>query len=103
MNHRKQETQINKGHHRNAQSALTAAKPQQRQRAEATNMHRASHGATKSDRKTPGSRRQKQHYHKQEIQTHTRHYRDERMGTPTTAQRRQEARTTETHQARVAG
>ena len=60
-------------------------------------------GATKSDRKTPSSRRHKQRYHRQQIQTHTRHYRDERTEPPTTAQRRQEARATETHQARVAG
>ena len=65
-------------------------------------MHRASHGTTKSDRKTPGNQRQKQRYQKKEIQTHTRHYRKEQTGTPTTAQRRQEAKMTDTHQARVA-
>ena len=65
-------------------------------------MHRASHGTTKSDRKTPGNRRQKQRYQKKEIQTHTRHYQNGQMDTPAAAQRRQEAKMTDTHQARVA-
>ena len=59
--------------------------------------------APPSDRKTPSRGRHNKHSHRQQIQTHTRHHRDERTEPPTTTQRRQEARAKETHQARDAG
>ena len=90
-----------RGTTKNEQPTLTV-KPQQQQRAKATNMHQAPHGATKSDRKTPSRGRHNKKFHRQQNQTHTRHHRDERTEPPAMTQRRQEARATEAHQVRDA-